>query len=442
MAYLRGSFAFLAALLAFFALNAAGGAQTSQEEGQPRVLVVEFDNDVNPVTADFVTDQIDRANEEGYDAVVILLDTPGGLDSSMRDIIKAELASEVPVVIYVYPNGARAASAGVFLMMAADVAAMAPQTNLGSSTPISTSGDEIPEDLRRKVVNDAAKFNRSLAEEHGRNGDWAEQAVRQASNLTAREALEMNVIDFVSPDLQTLLKDIDGVVTQPKELVLNTAGAETDEVSLSLWKRVLDTIIDPNIIVILMSVGLLGIVVELYNPGLIFPGTLGAISLILGLFGLRVLPVNWAGVLLLLLAIGFFIAEIFVATGGALALAGAAAFVFGALLLFDPAGDAFQVSLPVAVVIAGTIFLFVVIGMGKVMQARRAPPRTGQDEMIGQVAVVRERIDPVGSVFVMGETWQARSDEPVEIGEAVRVERIENGLCLEVRRERNAVPVA
>ncbi len=439
MAYLRGSFAFFAALFLFFALTAGGGAQTDEDSAErPRVLAVEFDNDVNPVSADFVTDQIDRANEEGYDAVVVLLDTPGGLDSSMREIIKAELASEVPVVMYVYPDGARAASAGVFLMMAADVAAMAPQTNLGSSTPISTSGEEIPEDLRNKVVNDAAKFNRSLAEEHGRNGDWAEEAVREASNLTAREALEMNVIDFISPDLETLLDDIDGSVTQPKELVLNTSGATVDEVSMSLWKRVLDTIIDPNIIVILMSLGLLGIVIELYNPGLIFPGTLGAISLILGLFGLQVLPVNWAGVLLLLLAMAFFVAEVFVTTGGALALAGAASFVFGALLLFDPAGDAFQVSLPVALVIAGTLFLFVVVGMGKVMQARKAPPRTGQDELIGQVAVVRERIDPVGTVFLMGETWQARSEEPIEIGETVRVERVED-LCLEVRREKDAV---
>lgn len=439
MAYLRGSFAFFAALFLFFALTAGGGAQT--DEGgveRPRVLAVEFDNDVNPVSADFATDQIDRANEEGYDAVVFLLDTPGGLDSSMREIIKAELASEVPVVMYVNPDGARAASAGVFLMMAADVAAMAPQTNLGSSTPISTSGEEIPEDLRNKVVNDAAKFNRSLAEEHGRNGDWAEEAVREASNLTAREALEMNVIDFISPDLVTLLEDIDGFETQPKELVLNTSGATVDEVSMSLWKRVLDTIIDPNIIVILMSLGLLGIVIELYNPGLIFPGTLGAISLILGLFGLQVLPVNWAGVLLLLLAMAFFVAEVFVTTGGALALAGAASFVFGALLLFDPAGDAFQVSLPVALVIAGTLFLFVVVGMGKVMQARKAPPRTGQDELIGQVAVVRERIDPVGVVFLMGETWQARAEEPIEIGETVRVERVED-LCLEVRREKDAV---
>ena len=206
---------------------------------------------------------------------------------------------------------------------------MAPATNIGSSTPVAVGGGEIPTDLRRKVVNDAAAYARELAEIHGRNGDWAEQAVRVASNLGAQEALEQNVVDVVAPDLPTLLDEIDGMRTKPKGFVLNTAGATVDQVEMSLWKRILDTLVDPNLIVLLMSIGVLGITIEILNPGLILPGTVGVISLIIGLFGLQVLPVSWAGLLLMLLAVGFFVAEAFVPSHGALALAGAVSFVVG-----------------------------------------------------------------------------------------------------------------
>jgi membrane-bound serine protease (ClpP class) len=426
---MRGLFAFCA--LAGTALVLAAGAAAG--EGQPRVLAVEFENDVNPVTQDYVTGAIERGEEEGYDAVVILLDTPGGLDSAMREIIKKELDADVPVVVYVAPPGSRAASAGAFITLAADVAAMAPNTNIGSSTPVAVGGGEIPSDLRRKVINDAAAYARELAETHGRNGDWAERAVRQADNLGAQEALEQNVVDVVAPDLPTLLGDIDGMRTEPKGLVLNTAGASIDQVEMSFWKRVLDTLIDPNLIVLLMSLGVLGITVEIFNPGLIFPGTLGAISLIVGLFGLQVLPVSWAGVLLLLLALGFFVAEAFVTSHGALALAGAASFVVGALMLFDPAGPAYQVSLPVALAVAGTLALLIGFAVTKVLQARRAPTKTGKEELVGEVGVVRRALDPEGLVFVHGEIWHARSErDPIFAGEKVRVESIDDGLVLTV----------
>jgi len=316
------------------AVLALAGAAAAQET-TPRVLAVELENDINPVTQDFVVGAIERGEREGYDAVVIELDTPGGLDSAMREIIKKELDAEVPVVVYVYPPGSRAASAGAFITLAADVAAMAPATNIGSSTPVAVGGGEIPADLRRKVVNDAAAYARELAETHGRNGDWAEQAVRVASNLGAQEALEQNVVDVVAPDLPTLLNEIDGLRTEPKGFVLNTAGATVDTVEMSLWKRILDTLIDPNLIVLLMSIGVLGITIEILNPGLIFPGTIGAISLIIGLFSLQVLPVSWAGLLLMFLAVGFFVTEAFVPSHGALALAGAISFVVGALMLFE-----------------------------------------------------------------------------------------------------------
>jgi membrane-bound serine protease (ClpP class) len=439
------AFLFLLLLLGAALALAGGGPAQTQEEDVPRVLAIELANDINPVTEDFVVDGIQRGEDEGFDAVVILLDTPGGLDSAMRGIIKAELDSEVPVVVYVYPPGSRAASAGAFITLAADVAAMAPQTNIGSSTPVAVGGGEIPDDLRRKVVNDAAAYARELAEAHGRNGDWAEDAVRKASNLGAQEALEQNVVDVVAEDIPTLLDEIDGMRTEPKGLVLNTAGADVETIEMSLWKRILDTLIDPNIIVLLMSIGLLGITIEILNPGLIFPGTVGAISLIVGLFGLQVLPVSWAGLLLMLLAAAFFGAEAFVTSHGALALAGAVSFVVGALLLFDPAGDQYQVSIWVALAVGGTLAAVTGIAVTKIVQARRAPTKTGQEELLHDVGVVRARLAPTGQVSLHGEIWRAHtSGDPLEVGERVRVEAIGEGLVLEVARaeEPEAVSVS
>ena len=437
MLLLRGLSALLCAFAVVLALaGTAAGADT------PRVLAVEFSNDVNPVTEDYLTGAIDQGVKDGYNAVVIEMDTPGGLDSSMRNIIKKILAAPIPVVVYVYPPGSRAASAGVFITMAADVAAMAPATNIGSSTPITTGGQNIPSDLRRKVINDSVAYIRGLASEHGRNADWAEQAVRVASNLTAQEALDKNVVDFIAPDLPTLLNDIDGMRVEPKGIVLHTAGAEVTTIHMSLWKKILDTLIDPNIIVMLLSLGVLGITVELFNPGLIFPGTLGAISLIVGLFGLQVLPVSAAGVLLMILAAAFFLAEPFVMSHGALALAGAACFVIGSLMLFDPAGPGYQVSIWVALAIAGSFALIMAFAVTKIVQARRRRPVTGQAELVGQTGVVRKALDPEGLVFVRGELWHAESTgDPISVGETVIVESIAEGLVLHVRHVEAPIPV-
>ena len=420
---------FLIAAMAAAAFVTAAGAATDR----PRVLAVKFDNDVNPVTQDYVNGEIDRANEEGYDAVVILLDTPGGLGSSMTKIYKKELASKIPVIVYVSPDGARAASAGVWIGQAGDILAMAPQTNIGSSTPISVGGEDIQDDLRRKVVNDAAASLRALAREHGRNVRWADAAVRRASNLNAREALAMNVIDVVAPSLPALLNQIDGRTTKPKGLVLNTAGAEITNVDMPFWSKILDTLIDPNLIVLFMSIGTLGIIVELWNPGLIFPGTVGAISLILGLFGLQVLPISVAGLLLMVLAFAFFASEAFIPSHGALTLAGAVCFVLGSLLLFDPAGESYEVSLTVVLAIAATLAVLMAFVAMKIVQVRRLQPVTGSDELRGQVGVVRQTLEPIGTVFVHGELWQARaSGEPIPAGAPVRVTGLVDGLTLEV----------
>jgi membrane-bound serine protease (ClpP class) len=426
---------FLASLGAAAAAMALSGPALG---AVPRVLGVEFDNDVNPVTADYVNDQIERANKEKYNAVVILLDTPGGLSESMRSIVKKELASKIPVIVYVSPNGARAASAGVWIGQAADILAMAPQTNIGSSTPINLGGEDIQKDLRRKVVNDAAASLRALAKSHGRNVQWADAAVRQASNLTAAEALEKNVIDVIAPTLPALLNKIDGWKTVPKGFVLDTADAQVTTVEMSLWKRILDTLIDPNIIALMLSLGVLGIVVELWNPGLIFPATFGAICLIIGLYGLQVLPVSWAGIALMLLAAGFWGAEPFVGSHGALALAGAVFFVLGSLLLFDPAGPGYQVSLPVALAIAGTITAFLVLAVAKVVQIRRKPAEVGVHSLVGATGIVRRG----GLVSVKGELWQARAagGEHLAAGDEVTVEEVEGGLVLVVRPARTKEP--
>ena len=395
---------------------------------------MKFENDVNPVTQDYVNEQIDRANKEDYDAVVILLDTPGGLATSMKKIYTKELASEVPVVVYVSPPGARAASAGVWIGQAADILAMAPATNIGSSTPINVGGEDIQKDLRRKVVNDAAASLRELARTHGRNVRWADAAVRRGENLGATEALRENVIDVMAPTLPALLDKIDGTKTVPKGIVLNTADAEITNVDMSAWQKILDTLIDPNLIVLFMSIGTLGLIVELWNPGLIFPGTVGAISLILGLFGLQVLPISAAGLLLMLLAFAFFAAEAFVPTHGAITVAGAVCFVLGALLLFEPAGETYEVSLPAVLAIAATLAGVMALVAFKIVQVRRAPVVTGSSELLGQVGVVREKLAPTGIVFVRGELWQARTNdgEPLEPGTSVKIERIDDDLVLEV----------
>jgi membrane-bound serine protease (ClpP class) len=429
---------FIAIAAALFVCSTASATTST-----PRVLAAKFDNDVNPVTQDYINDQIKRANKEHYDAIVILLDTPGGLSTAMNKIVKAELASKVPVIVYVSPPGSRAASAGVWIGQASDVLAMAPNTNIGSSTPIDVGGGNIQSDLRRKVVNDAAASLRELARTHGRNVAWADSAVRVASNLGATEALDKNVIDVMAPTLPALLDKIDGTNTgKPKHIVLHTKDAAITNVDMSVWQKVLDTLIDPNLIVLFMSLGTLGLIVELWNPGLIFPGTVGAVSLILGLFGLQVLPINAAGALLMLLAFAFFAAEAFVPTHGAITLAGAVCFVLGALLLFQPAGDTYSVSVPLVIGIAVALAAMMGLIAVKLVQVRRAPVVTGQSELVGQVGVVRQSLAPVGLVYVRGELWRARSNgERVEPGTSVRVDQIDEDLVLEVEPAEQPVPV-
>jgi membrane-bound serine protease (ClpP class) len=424
---LRGFLVAVSALtVAAFVVPALGSAQNDR----PRVLAVELDNDINPVTQEYLENAVDRAEDEEFDAVVVVLDTPGGLSSSMRGIVKRFLASKVAVVVYTAPPGSSADSAGSVIAMAADIAAMAPQTNIGSTTPISLGGEDISEDLRRKVVNDAAAYVGELAREHDRNVKAAREMVTKASNYGAREAKAIGLVDVISPTLPALLREIDGTKTVPKGIVLDTAGAEIVEVEMSFWQKARDLLIDPNLITIMLSIGLIGIVVELWNPGLVFPGTVGAISLILGLYGLQVLPVSVAGLLLMILAAAFFVAEAFVPTHGALTVAGGILFVLGSLILFDPAGDTYQVSLPVAIGIAASLALLMGIALSRVVRVARRPAAVGVHELVGDEGVVRRD----GLVFVNGELWRAHTvdDSPLVPGDRVRVEQVEDGLRLVV----------
>jgi len=417
-------------LLGLAVLSLLAPSVATGQANDPRVLAVHLDNDINPVTQEFLENAVGRAEDEELDAVVVVLDTPGGLGSSMRGIVKRFLASRVPVIVYVAPPGSSADSAGAVIAMAADVAAMAPQTNIGSSTPISLGGQDISKDLRRKIVNDASAYVGELAREHGRNVQAARRMVTVAANYGAREAKEIGLVEIVAPTLTALLNRIDGTKTVPKGLVLNTAGAQVEDVEMSFWQRARDLLVDPNLIALMLSIGLLGIVVELWSPGLILPGTVGVISLILGLYGLQILPVSIAGLLLMLLAAAFFVAEAFVPTHGALTVAGGVTFVLGSLILFDPAGDAYQVSLPVAIGIAGTIALMLGIAFSRVVHVARRPAAVGAQGLVGRRGVVRRN----GLVLVNGELWRAHTGDgsPLVPGEHVQVERVEKDLRLVV----------
>jgi membrane-bound serine protease (ClpP class) len=410
--------------LALLATALPAGAGASP----PRVLAIHFDTDVNPVTQDWVNHELDRAQSGGYSAAVIVLDTPGGLEDSMRKIVQRELSLRIPVIVYVSPGGARAASAGVWISEAADVLAMAPETNIGSSTPIDSSGQNIGSDLRRKVVNDAAASLRGLAKTHGRNAAWADSAVRKASNLTAQEALRMNVIDLVSPSLPALLRTIDGRSTTPRHLTLHTAGAEIVNVRPGFFTRFLSTLIDPNIVSLLFLAGIAGLGFELFHPGVVIPGAFGAICMVCALFGFSVLPLSWGGLILVLLGVVLLVVDAHVTSHGALTLAGLVAMAVGFITLFHKAPAPYHTSIPVVITFTVLLGGLWAVAMAKAVAVRRRPVEVGPQEMIGMEGVVRDG----GYVFVRGELWRAEADAPLQTGQHVLVEALD-GLALRVR---------
>ena len=420
-------------LLALVALGVVGPAGASSS--QPRVLAITFgpDLEINPVTQGYLTHQISHAADAGYDAAVILLDTPGGLSTSMKTIYTAELASRIPVIVYVSPEGARAASAGVWVGQAADVLAMSPTSNIGSSTPIDSSGQNISSDLRRKVINDAAKSLKALAQTHHRNTTWPVLAVTKASNLTSSEALQMNVIDFISPSLPKLLTTLDGYKTKDalRPFTLHLAGAQIDYVKPGFITRFLNFIIDPNLISLLFLMGLIGIGFEIFHPGVVLPGVVGALSMIMALYGFSVLTPSWGGIALILLAIALFLFDLHAPTHGVLTAGGVVSLGFGLALLFqnEPAG--YHVNTWLIVSVGSALGLFWAFALSKGLAARRLPVITGVQGMIGKMAEVRGP----ALVFVDGSLWNAHADDNSALvpGEEVEVSAVD-GLVLTVHK--------
>jgi membrane-bound serine protease (ClpP class) len=395
----------------------------------PRVLAIHFSTDVNPVTQDWLNHELSAAQSHGYSAAVIVLDTPGGLEESMRKIVQRELSLRIPVVVYVSPNGARAASAGVWISEAADVLAMAPETNIGSSTPITGTGANIGSDLRRKVVNDAAASLRGLAKSHGRNAKWADAAVRKASNLSAQEALQMHVIDLTAPSLPALLNTIDGRVTVPRHITMHTANAAIVNVHPGFFTRFLSTLIDPNIVGLLFLAGLAGLGFELFHPGVVIPGAFGAICMVCALFGFSVLPLSWAGLILVLLGAALLVIDAHVVTHGALTLSGLVAIAIGLITLFHKAPAPYHTNVWLIVTVTALLGGSWAFAISKAIAVRQSPVRVSPQEIVGMEGVARGE----GQVFVRGELWRARSSELLHPGDRIRVAALD-GLTLDVHR--------
>ncbi|MGH2957467.1 MAG: NfeD family protein [Solirubrobacterales bacterium] len=412
-------------------------AAASGQPGSGTARSIELTGTIDPATSEWINRALDDAVDDGAEVAIIRIDTPGGLDTSTREMVKEITGAPLPVFAYVSPDGARAASAGVFITEAADVAAMAPQTNIGSATPISIGPGGDNEVLGEKIENDAAAYARALAEGHGRNGELAARTVTEAENVTATEALEANLIDLVAASEEELLAELDGFQVQgPKAQTLETSGLRIERADMPFRYQALQLIVNPTIAFLLLTIGLIGIAIELFNPGLFLPGSLGLVSFLLGLYGTAQIPVRLSGVLLLVLGAALIIAEAHVAAGGVLGIAGLAALVASSLLLYDTDSSEFGVSPPIVISAVLLLGLLLLVVTRKVISAHRDEPvRTGWEELVGAEGEVRIPLDPVGQVFVDGALWRATADAeqgPIGSGIRVRVESVD-GLTLVVR---------
>lgn len=436
--------------LLLLAMATAGAAAPESPMAHPEVVVLRVDGAISPASADYVVRGIQRADSIHATAVVLELDTPGGLSSSMRDIIKAILASPVPVIGYVAPSGARAASAGTYIMYACHVAAMAPATNIGAATPVSlTGGGSLPlpasssgkgvsaptgDTEMRKVTNDAVAYIRALAERRDRNADWAEKAVRDAVSVSAEEALKLHVVDLVAPDVPALLADVDGrsVETSAGARVLHTRDATIQTVAPGVRSQFLGVIANPSVAYILLLIGLGGLVMEGMHPGGVLPGVVGAICLLLALYAFQLLPVNFAGLGLILLGVILIVSEAFVPAYGVLGTGGVVSFVIGSVILMRTGVPGYGIALPVVVgvAIAAAGVLVGIVWMA--MRSRKRPVVSGREEMVGAVAEVVADFEGLGTVHVHGERWQARSGIPLKRGQRVSVTGM-HGLVLDVQ---------
>ena len=401
------------------------------------VVVLTVENIINPVTAEYIIQGIEQASQDGAAAIVIRLDTPGGLMTSMRMIIKGILNSSVPVVVYVAPSGSRAASAGTFITIAAHVAAMAPGTNIGAAHPVGIGGEKMDETMSEKMENDAAAYIRTLAEKRGRNAKWAEEAVRESVSISEKEALELKVIDQIAPNLDNLLKNINGekVKVVEEEVILQTQDKIIRHVEMSSRQQILSFVSNPTVAYFLLMLGFYGLIFELSNPGVVLPGVVGGISLLLGLYALQMLSVNYAGLLLILLAIIMFLAEIKVPSYGALTIGGIISMILGSLMLIDSPAPYLNISLRVIISMTLATVVFFLLLVRAVLLVHRVRPATGSDWLLSATGTVRSWEGKAGKVFVRGELWNAQGEGPFEEGEEVEAVEVE-GLKLRVQNSK------
>jgi membrane-bound serine protease (ClpP class) len=421
-------------LLVLIALGAGVFAQ-SKDAAAPHVDLIAIDGSINPAVDDFIREGIARAKNKGARALIVQLDTPGGLLTSTRTIVKEMLGAQVPVMVWVGPSGAGAGSAGVFITLAAHVAAMAPGTNIGAAHPVSGGGQEVKGVMGEKIENFTASFSESIAKKRGRNTEWAIQAVRKSVAITESDALKKNVIDIVAKDIDDLLKQADGRKVDLDGIphVLALKGAKVNRHEMSLKQKVLNTLADPNIAYLLMMAGLLGLYMEFSHPGVIFPGVVGAICLLLALASFQLLPLNYTGLTLIALGVGLLVAEMFVPSFGFLGIGGIIALAIGSLLLFDTESSDLIVDKTIIFTAVGTVGAIMLALSYLVFRTQQTKPSMGMDALVGKVGEVRLALAPAGQIFVRGEYWNARADNPIEVNAKVEVIGYD-GMMLKVRR--------
>ena len=407
-----------------------------EKSDKPVVYLLDVDGSINPAVLDYLTKGIEKATTNKASCLIIQMDTPGGVVTTTKSIIKEMTNAKLPIVVYVAPSGSSAASAGTFITMTADVAAMAPGTNIGAAHPVASGGQDIPETMSEKVVNDLTAFLRGMVTKKGRNAEWAEKSIRESVSITAKEALDIKVIDLIADSVPDLLTKIDGrnIDKDGQSYTLNTKGARLERIATGWRFKILDVVANPNVASLLMMGGLIGLLAEFYSPGLIFPGVVGAICLALSAFAFQVLPVNYVGILLIILAIIFFILELKVASYGMLAVSAIISLTLGLIMLFETEEAAMQVSWTVIIPMVATVSLFFIVVLGLIVRARLSKPRTGEEGLIGEVGISMTDVNAGGRVAIHGEVWNARADRHIPKGERVRVIGVKN-LSLIVTQE-------
>jgi membrane-bound serine protease (ClpP class) len=412
-----------------------------RESVSPHVDLIVIDGSINPAVDDFIRESLARAKASGARALIIQLDTPGGLLSSTRTIVKDMLSAQVPVVVYVAPSGAGAGSAGVFITMAAHVAAMTPGTNIGAAHPVAGGGQEVKGVMGEKIENFTASFSETIAQKRGRNTEWAIQAVRKSVSITETEALKKNVIDIVAKDIDDLLRQADGrkVDLDGRYETLKTKGVQIVRHDMSLKQKILNTLADPNIAYLLMMAGILGLYMEFSHPGVIFPGVAGAICLLLALTAFQLLPINYAGRALIALGIALLVGEAFAPSFGILGIGGVISLALGSFFLFDTESSDMVLDSSIIFTTVGTLGAFVLAVSYLVFRAQKSKPALGFEGLVGEVGEVRAKLNPAGKVFVHGEYWNAEGDGEIEVGEKVEVVSSQ-GMVLKVRRPGQSKP--